>query len=102
MQRCLLGVDNLAAIQHLDLELRSVAQLHGGTFRRVEDSFQFVSPVNEAGTQAVFLLALEARLQLIKGAASKVRRYPILAALPQGTLQRRPSGPVSAPHGIFR
>src|SRR5207253_5087097 len=85
----------------LDLELRSVAQLHGGTFRRIEDSFQFVSPVNEAGPQAVFLLALEARLQLIKGAASKVRSQLIVAILRQGTLQRLPGGAVIAHDGIF-
>src|SRR6266404_8202233 len=52
----LLGVDDLAAVENLLFQLRGVTQLHGGAFRRVEDSIELVAMVNKADTHAGLLL----------------------------------------------
>src|SRR4051812_14906977 len=53
----LLGVDDLAAVEDLLLQLCGIAQLHGGAFGGVEDSVELVPMIDKADAHAVFLLS---------------------------------------------
>src|SRR5437764_2588343 len=92
---------DLAAIEHLDFELRGVAQLHGRAFGRVKDGFELVSAIDHASAQAIFLLSFKARSYLLKCAAGEIGSELIVAVLRQRIFQRFPCRAVIAHDGIF-